>query len=318
MDRKKLQMGPLSEEIKSEEGKLKKLEEEVSKLTARIEEKKAKALKTLNRAQEYCLELEKLTGSRRVGEELKAQWEEAGVPEDVDRIEEDLDGLQAESACIGNINRSVVEEYLRLKDSVSSLEESIASKGSDTSKKQEDIASLKAEWIGRLNDLVERLDSKFRRNFDTMGYAGQIQLKVPDERNNFEDDYGIEIYVKYRENVRLAKLTPHMQSGGERSVATALYMMSLQELTQVPFRCVDEINQGMDAVNERKVFDILINTSSKEDSSAQYFLLTPKLLPDLRFNELVKVHVVYNGVHMLQCPPISSDKFLKKARERGV
>ncbi|QQP56263.1 Hypothetical protein FKW44_000863 [Caligus rogercresseyi] len=128
MDRKKLQMGPLSEEIKSEEGKLKKLEEEVSKLTARIEEKKAKALKTLNRAQEYCLELEKLTGSRRVGEELKAQWEEAGVPEDVDRIEEDLDGLQAESACIGNINRSVVEEYLRLKDSVSSLEESIASK----------------------------------------------------------------------------------------------------------------------------------------------------------------------------------------------
>ena len=39
--------------------------------------------------------------------------------------------------------------------------------------------------------------------------------------------------------------------GGERSVSTALYMMALQSLTKVPFRCVDEINQGMDEVNER-------------------------------------------------------------------
>jgi hypothetical protein len=28
-------------------------------------------------------------------------------------------------------------------------------------------------------------------------------------------------------------------------------MMALQSLTKVPFRCVDEINQGMDEVNER-------------------------------------------------------------------
>ena len=33
------------------------------------------------------------------------------------------------------------------------------------------------------------------------------------------------------------------QSGGERSVATVLYMLALQELSSSPFRCVDEINQ---------------------------------------------------------------------------
>ena len=32
--------------------------------------------------------------------------------------------------------------------------------------------------------------------------------------------------------------------GGERSVATIIFMLSLQELSHVPFRCVDEINQG--------------------------------------------------------------------------
>ena len=41
-------------------------------------------------------------------------------------------------------------------------------------------------------------------------------------------------------------------------------MMALQALTKVPFRCVDEINQGMDERNERKVFDLLIETSVQE------------------------------------------------------
>ena len=43
-------------------------------------------------------------------------------------------------------------------------------------------------------------------------------------------------------------------------MATALYMLALQELTTVPFRCVDEINQGMDATNERRVFQLLVCT----------------------------------------------------------
>ena len=38
----------------------------------------------------------------------------------------------------------------------------------------------------------------------------------------------------------------------------------------------------MDAVNERRVFDLLVQTSC-EERRAQYFLLTPKLLPDLTY-----------------------------------
>ena len=62
----------------------------------------------------------------------------------------------------------------------------------------------------------------------------------------FQEDYekyGMRIKVKYRDTEPLRELTTHHQSGGERSVATVLYMMSLQELTKCPFRCVDEINQ---------------------------------------------------------------------------
>lgn len=61
----------------------------------------------------------------------------------------------------------------------------------------------------------------------------------------FQDfnSYGICIKVKYRDNEELKELTATHQSGGERSVATMVYMIALQELTKVPFRIVDEINQ---------------------------------------------------------------------------
>lgn len=63
----------------------------------------------------------------------------------------------------------------------------------------------------------------------------------------FQNDftrYGVRIKVKFRDNEPLRELDQQHQSGGERSVSTMLYMLALQELSHVPFRCVDEINQG--------------------------------------------------------------------------
>ena len=74
-------------------------------------------------------------------------------------------------------------------------------------------------------------------------------------------------------------------------------MLALQELTTVPFRCVDEINQGMDATNERRVFELLVRTSCYR-SSSQYFLLTPKLLAGLQYSRRMNLLIVYNGQNM--------------------
>jgi len=59
-------------------------------------------------------------------------------------------------------------------------------------------------------------------------------------------------------------------------------------------RCVDEINQGMDAINERKIFNMLVQETVKLGGS-QYFYVTPKLLQGLDHNELMSVQVIFNG-----------------------
>merc|ERR1712112_720350 len=159
------------------------------------------------------------------------------------------------------------------------------------------MTELKDAWMENLDKLISRINDNFSSHFASMGFAGEVSLSKGAHEDDFEH-YGIKIKVKYRDNEPLQELTAHHQSGGERSVATALYMLALQELTTVPFRCVDEINQGMDAVNERKVFELLVRTSC-EESSAQYFLLTPKLLPDLQYSPHMNILIVNNGPSML-------------------
>lgn len=122
-----------------------------------------------------------------------------------------------------------------------------------------------------------------------------------------DDDYerwGIDILVKFRDTERLQLLTGQRQSGGvrtfgvrltqERSLSTILYLLSLTELSRTPFSLVDEINQGMDPRAERAVHEQMVEMTCRV-AAGQYFLITPKLLPDLRYHELMKVLLVNNG-----------------------
>ncbi len=77
-------------------------------------------------------------------------------------------------------------------------------------------------------------------------------------------------------------------------MATILYLISIQDLTAVPFRVIDEINQGMDPKNERMVFKQLVE-SSCQPGTPQCFLLTPKLLPELPYHPEISVLNIFNG-----------------------
>lgn len=50
----------------------------------------------------------------------------------------------------------------------------------------------------------------------------------------------------------------------------------------------------MDARAERAVHNSLVEVTCKKDSG-QYFLITPKLLPDLLYHERMKILCVNNG-----------------------
>ena len=70
-------------------------------------------------------------------------------------------------------------------------------------------------------------------------------------------------------------------------------LKSLYYMTVVPFRCIDEINQGMDSTNERKVFELMVHVANK--NSSQYFLFSPKLLMGLEYSDKMDIHTITNS-----------------------
>ncbi len=70
---------------------------------------------------------------------------------------------------------------------------------------------------------------------------------------------------------------------------------------------VDEINQGMDSVNERKIFNMISQATEERADAPQYFLVTPKLLPNLELRPSMTVLVVANGY--VPPPPSASLRF---------
>lgn len=197
------------------------------------------------------------------------------LSDDVEELEAEKDDLQSRNDCLQAANENEIEEYEQTENKVDKLQHDIE-QGRNELENLEEILNLSQEqWLDPLQAIIEQINEKFGEAFERMGCAGEVTLcKGADERD-FED-YGLSIKISYRDGEPLQELNTTVQSGGERAVATAAFMLSLQELTPVPFRCVDEINQGMDAPNERRIFDLLVESTSKPNTS-QYFLITPKV-----------------------------------------
>ncbi|XP_033019770.1 structural maintenance of chromosomes protein 5 isoform X1 [Lacerta agilis] len=230
------------------------------------------------------------------------------LPNTLDEIDALLNEEKSRASCFTGLSASVVEECNKRTEEIAQMTVELEEKKKELDDYRQNISQAKEKWLNPLKQLVEQINEKFSGFFSSMQCAGEVDLHTENEEEY--DKYGIRIRVKFRSSTQLHELTPHHQSGGERSVSTMLYLMALQELNRCPFRVVDEINQGMDPVNERRVFDVVVETACKA-STSQYFLITPKLLQNLTYAQKMSVLLVYNGSSMLE-----SNKFSLKCFHR--
>lgn len=250
-----------------------------------------KCKELMRRARQVC----NLGAEQTIPQEYQTAFQD--LPNTLDEIDALLTEERSRASCFTGLNPTVVAEYTKREEEIEQLTEELKIKKVELEKYRESISQVKERWLNPLKELVEKINEKFSNFFSSMQCAGEVDLHTENEEDY--DKYGIRIRVKFRSSTQLHELTPHHQSGGERSVSTMLYLMALQELNRCPFRVVDEINQGMDPINERRVFEMVVNTACKENTS-QYFFITPKLLQNLPYSEKMTVLFVYNGPHMLE------------------
>lgn len=95
------------------------------------------------------------------------------------------------------------------------------------------------KWEAAVEEIARRLNNYFKKYMSELQYRGSVELV----KQGSLKDYEMQMYVSFRDNVDIHKLSGQRHSGGERAVSTIMYLMALQELTTAPFRVVDEINQ---------------------------------------------------------------------------
>ncbi|KAK9408195.1 structural maintenance of chromosomes protein 5 [Crotalus adamanteus] len=233
------------------------------------------------------------------------------LPNTVDEIDALLNEEKTRASCFTGLSASVVEEYNKRVKEIAQMTIELEEKKKELDSYRRNISQVKERWLNPLKQMIEQINEKFSSFFSSMQCAGEIDLHTENEEEY--DKYGIRIRVKFRSSTQLHELTPYHQSGGEKSVSTILYLMALQELNRCPFRVVDEINQGMDPVNERRVFDVVVENACKK-STSQYFFITPKLLQNLSYGEKMTILLVYNGSSMLESNKWDLKAFFRRRR----
>lgn len=205
-------------------------------------------------------------------------------------IREKIQLLEDERALMSTADQSSIET---LKNKLYEIEVSERELPNLRNKKEqldERIDKIYDQWEPELSNLVLKISKAFQKKFTTVASDGQVELA---KEQRFKD-WKLQILVKFRENSDLKVLDHQSQSGGERAVSTIFYIMSLQGLTDAPFRIVDEINQGMDPRNEKMAHKYLVHTACQNNKS-QYFLVTPKLLTGLYYHPDMVIHCIYTG-----------------------
>lgn len=220
----------------------------------------------------------------------------------IEELERSIEGIHD--------NPDAIRHYEKLKTQIEEMKSNLEDVRNSRETRLTKLQKMREPWEYALDTYTTKVNILFTAYMADMGCTGEVRLtkgsSTDDEnvKGNFKD-WGMEILVSFREGAKAQVLSADRHSGGERSVSTILYLMALQDLMVAPFRCVDEINQGLDDRNERLVFKRIVENSTRRpkkggllsDHSGQYFLITPKLLPNLTDmeEEGVTILFVYNG-----------------------
>lgn len=233
------------------------------------------------------------------------------LPDSEELVQSQIDDKEGRISMIV-LSTSVMREYTEREAQLGTLRPQLASADSTHAKEVQQLESLHGKWLPLMQEITAKLNNSFATFMRELGCAGEVALQ--EDKDDYEK-WQLQIRVTFRENDALQVLSPNVHSGGERSMSTMLFLIAMQDLSDCPFRLVDEINQGMDPRNERAVFSLVVRAATRPNTP-QYFLITPKLLLDLEYSEAATVLAVFNGPQMIRQEDFTPDAFIRAAAKK--
>ncbi|KAJ3438812.1 structural maintenance of chromosomes protein [Anaeramoeba flamelloides] len=255
----------------------------------------------VNRLKDQCLLLIKRRKEKipELNDDIMKDFEK--LSDDSDEIAEMINILQTQISLKPNVPRAVFDQYNDREKHQNELTEKIKKKYQELHDNNNNIKETEKTWLKGIEKIIQKINRHFSTLFAELGAVGEVQL-IKDPNRDYSK-FELHILVKFRDETNLHILRANRQSGGERAVTTALFLMALQNLIECPFRVVDELNQGMDPQNEKTTFNLIVKFVCRPNVP-QYFMVTPKLLPGLNLTKDIACHIVFNSSFIPKNPKL--------------
>ncbi|XP_078170918.1 structural maintenance of chromosomes protein 6B-like [Carex rostrata] len=205
------------------------------------------------------------------------------------------DGFNPEqlSAQINRLKQRLQKETSRFTESIDDLRAMQIRKENKVLKKQQMYGAFRE----KLNACQKALDlrwNKFQRN------ASLLKRQLTWQFNGHLRKKGISGHIKVDYEKKLLSVEVKMPqdasgntvrdtrglSGGERSFSTLCFALALHEMTEAPFRAMDEFDVFMDAVSRKISLDTLVDFALAQGS--QWIFITPHDISMVKHGERIK------------------------------
>lgn len=139
-------------------------------------------------------------------------------------------------------SRNVVNLYERKEKELDAAQDQLNTLTAGKNTQLDNMRNKAQPWEAQLEKLIGKVDKRFCRYMSELGCIGQVRLRqgqtdASQEEEPRYEDYGVEIRVSFREGVKPTVLSARVQSGGERSVSTIMYLMAMQVNNSVGSWC---------------------------------------------------------------------------------
>ncbi len=187
----------------------------------------------------------------------------------IKEIEDEMKLIQFEIKNMDDITEEIPQKYNEYKKIYEEIKLKSYEINENKSKLLNEINERIKAWKNNLMNILEDINNEFIKILEYIEGVGKVEIHNLDDINNAS----LEIKVGFREGVPRI-LDSYSQSGGERTLATLAFLLSLQKYMKSPIRAIDEFDTHMDPLNKERATK-LITSIVKNDPELQFIIITP-------------------------------------------
>jgi chromosome segregation protein len=270
------QLAALEDEITDVESRMSKLDHETSETSQKlVDEKISLALLQHQRASlektVEKLKRESQAASNDLDNEVRRASEtglKIAVIKSIEEIQDEIRLTDGHIAALADVSEDVERMYesysklyLELKDKAQLVEE-------NRQKALAEVRTRMEAWHTVIQTLLDHVNVQYQTILSHAQALGEVRLL--NEKDI--EVAGLQICIGFK-GAKPVALDAYTQSGGERSTATMMFLLALQQHVRSPFRAVDEYDMHMDPKNREVIANMIVSSIAGSDS--QYLVITP-------------------------------------------